>query len=109
MLNICYGDKLTAGQRAPLDALNSGGLLLAAPLVGNGAADVGRRSDVGRSGGAPKPPPKQNNPTPQVQPKEDGVMREETEELKEIDGHLVRVVKGSLGYDSPEGLPVSIK
>nr|QGT33369.1 cuticular protein 16 [Microplitis mediator] len=100
---VCSADKLSPGQKAPPHATNSGGSSLKAPFAGNRAADVGSRSDVGRSGGS-RPPA-----TPPQAPKEDGVTREETEDLKEIDGQLVRVVKGNFGYDSPEGLPVAVK
>ncbi|XP_015125396.1 uncharacterized protein LOC107047167 [Diachasma alloeum] len=105
LLGVSHGDKLSPGQRAPLGAGASGGSALIAPLRG-GAADVGARLDVGRSGNNPPLPP----PKPAVSAKtEDGVTREETEELKEVNGELVRVVKGNFGFDSPEGLPVAVK
>ncbi|XP_011315194.1 probable H/ACA ribonucleoprotein complex subunit 1 [Fopius arisanus] len=106
LLGVSHGDKLSPGQRAPLGAGASGGLALTVPLRG-GAADVGGRLDVGRSGGNPPLPAPRQATSPAKT--EDGVIREETEELKEVDGQLVRVVKGSVGYDSPEGLPVALK
>lgn len=105
---FCGADKLSSGQKAPSHATNSGGVGLKAPFRGSrGAADVGARQDVGRSGGSPSPPRSPSPPT--AAPNEDGVIREETDDIKEVDGKPVRVVKGRLAYDSPEGLPVSIK
>ncbi|KAH0535146.1 translation initiation factor IF-2-like [Cotesia glomerata] len=100
---LCNADKLSPGQKAPPHATKSGGGSLQAPPPGSRAADVGSRPDVGRSGGSrlPAPPPQAH--------KEDGVIREETEDLKEVNGQLVRVVKGNFGYDSPEGLPIAVK
>ncbi|XP_031828351.1 uncharacterized protein LOC116425162 [Nomia melanderi] len=84
----CTGaDKLSPNQKAPLFARGSGGLILNTPLEDNKA---------------------RNRPIPSA-PKEDGVDREETEMLKEVDGQLVRTVKGSFAYKSPEGLPISVK
>ncbi|XP_074100840.1 uncharacterized protein LOC141528599 [Cotesia typhae] len=100
---LCNADKLSPGQKAPPHATKSGGGSLQAPPPGSRAADVGSRPDVGRSGGSRVPAS-----SPQA-PKEDGVIREETEDLKEVNGQLVRVVKGNFGYDSPEGLPIAVK
>ncbi|CAD6206374.1 GSCOCG00010043001-RA-CDS [Cotesia congregata] len=100
---LCNADKLSPGQKAPPHATKSGGESLQAPPPGSRAADVGSRPDVGRSGGSRLPA------TPPQAPKEDGVIREETEDLKEVNGQLVRVVKGNFGYDSPEGLPIAVK
>ena len=98
----CDTAKLSADQKAPAFAKGSGGLALKAPFEG-GAADVGTR----RLASPPIPgPPAAPSAAASVV---DGVVREETEELKEVDGQLVRVVKGSFGYDSPEGLPISVK
>ncbi|KAK0177916.1 hypothetical protein PV328_001914 [Microctonus aethiopoides] len=105
---VSRAEKLSTGQKAPLHAIYSGGVALRTPLIGKrAAADVGSRPDVGRSGGVvPKRPPAPQLPPP---PEEDGVIREETEDLKIVDGKPVRVVKGRLAYSSPEGLPVAVK
>lgn len=100
--SVCLAEKLAPDQKAPPFAKGSGGLSLKAPFEGgNGAADVGRR----RAQSNPAPPAAPSAAAAQV----DGVVREETEELKEVDGQLVRVVKGSFAYDSPEGLPIAVK
>ncbi|XP_043286334.1 translation initiation factor IF-2-like [Venturia canescens] len=100
----CTSEKLTPGQKAPASAKGSGGLALKAPYEAGGqAADVGRRG--GQAIPGPPAPAPSGGSTQQV----DGVVREETEELKEVDGQLVRVVKGNFAYDSPEGLPIAVK
>lgn len=83
----CIGDKLSPDQKAPQFARGSGGLILNTPFEDNKA---------------------RNRPIASANA-EDGVQREETEMLKEVDGELVRTVKGSFSYDSPEGLPISVK
>lgn len=98
----CTGAQLSADQKAPPHAHNSGGLLLRAPkegeryAAGSGAASVNTKP-TSAPAAAPQPP------------REEGVVREETEDLKEINGELVRTVQGSLSYDSPEGLAVFVK
>ncbi|KZC04759.1 PREDICTED: uncharacterized protein LOC107192629 isoform X2 [Dufourea novaeangliae] len=84
----CVGEKLSPDQKAPQFARGSGGLILNTPFEDNKA---------------------RNRPIPSAANTEDGVQREETETLKEVDGELVRVVKGSFAYKSPEGLPISVK
>ncbi|XP_076682167.1 uncharacterized protein LOC143376124 isoform X2 [Andrena cerasifolii] len=86
----CIGDKLSPDQKAPAFARGSGGLILNTPYDDNKA----RNRPISA-------PAAQNAP--------DGVQREETEMLKEVDGELVRTVKGSFSYDSPEGLPIAVK
>ncbi|XP_076248697.1 uncharacterized protein LOC143188373 [Calliopsis andreniformis] len=86
----CFGEKLSPDQKAPLFARGSGGLILNTPFEDNKARNQAISS--------PK--------SPNVQ---DEVQREETEMLKEVNGELVRTVKGSFAYKSPEGLPISVK
>ncbi|XP_043505322.1 uncharacterized protein LOC122526175 [Polistes fuscatus] len=81
-LTYCSAEKLSPDQKAPPFARISGGLILNTPY---------------ESGGNPT---SSNNV--------DGVQREETEDIKIVDGQPVRVVKGSYSYKSPEGLPVSV-
>nr|XP_033330569.1 uncharacterized protein LOC117222762 isoform X3 [Megalopta genalis] len=87
----CDGEKLSPDQKAPPFARGSGGLILNTPLEDNKARH--RPIQSGPSGSTAG----------------DQVQREETEMLKEVDGELVRVVKGSFSYKSPEGLPISVK
>ncbi|XP_053971373.1 uncharacterized protein LOC128872566 [Hylaeus volcanicus] len=89
----CIGEKLSPDQKAPLFARGSGGLILNTPFEDNKA----RKSPVASA-----------NVNVNANA-EDGVQREETEMLKEVDGELVRIVKGSFSYNSPEGLPISVK
>lgn len=84
----CTGEKLSPDQKAPLFARGSGGLILNTPFEDNKA---------------------RNRPISNVNAPVDNVQKEETEMLKLVDGELVRTVKGSLSYNSPEGLPISIK
>lgn len=90
ILGACYvdADKLSPNQKAPPFARGSGGLILNTPLEDNKA---------------------RNRPIPNTSNAVDGVEREETEMLKEVNGELVRTVKGSFAYKSPEGLPISVK
>ncbi|XP_014607338.1 PREDICTED: uncharacterized protein LOC106788520 [Polistes canadensis] len=83
-LTYCSAEKLSPDQKAPPFARISGGLILNTPYESGG--------QVGTSS---------NNV--------DGVQREETEDIKIVDGQPVRVVKGSYSYKSPEGLPVAVK
>ncbi|XP_043248708.1 uncharacterized protein LOC143342462 [Colletes latitarsis] len=85
------GDKLSPDQKAPQFARGSGGLILNTPFEDNKA----RNRPIGSANANANAP--------------DGVQREETEMLKEVNGELVRTVKGSFSYDSPEGLPISVK
>ncbi|XP_017887939.1 uncharacterized protein LOC108629654 [Ceratina calcarata] len=89
----CTGEKLSPNQKAPLFARGAGGLILNTPFEDNKA----RRGPASTS-----------IATANV-PVNDEVQREETEELKLVDGQLVRTVKGSFAYKSPEGLPISVK
>ncbi|XP_076649862.1 uncharacterized protein LOC143357335, partial [Halictus rubicundus] len=84
----CAGEKLSPDQKAPPFARGSGGLILNTPLEDNKA---------------------RNRPIPSGPTAGDEVQREETETYKEVDGQLVRAVKGSFSYQSPEGLPISVK
>lgn len=59
------------------------------------------------AGGLPSPPAKSAGSG--KPPAEEGVQREETETIKTVGNEFVRVVTGSVGYESPEGLPVFIK
>lgn len=78
---------MSPNQKAPLFARGSGGLALNTPFEDNKA----RNQPIASSN---------------VQ---DEVQREETEMLKEVNGELVRTVKGSFAYKSPEGLPIAVK
>ncbi|KOX78432.1 hypothetical protein WN51_07839, partial [Melipona quadrifasciata] len=89
----CAGEKLSPDQKAPLFARSAGGLALNTPFEDNKA-----RNRPISSANAPA----SNAPV-------DDVQREETEMLKLVDGELVRAVKGSFSYKSPEGLPISVK
>lgn len=84
----CAGEKLSPNQKAPLFARGSGGLILNTPFDDNKA----RKTPTSGGGNAV-----------------DEVQKEETEMLKLVDGELVRTVKGSFSYNSPEGLPISVK
>ncbi|XP_003249415.1 uncharacterized protein LOC100577771 isoform X2 [Apis mellifera] len=84
----CTGEKLSPDQKAPLFARGSGGLILNTPFEDNKA---------------------RNRPISNVNAPVDNVQKEETEMLKLVDGELVRTVKGSFSYKSPEGLPISVK
>ncbi|XP_046141828.1 uncharacterized protein LOC123987813 [Osmia bicornis bicornis] len=84
----CAGEKLSPNQKAPQFARGSGGLILDTPYDDNKAR---------------KTPVSSGNVV------QDGVQRDETEMLKLVDGELVRTVKGSFSYNSPEGLPISVK
>ncbi|XP_003693744.1 uncharacterized protein LOC100865429 isoform X2 [Apis florea] len=84
----CTGEKLSPDQKAPLFARGSGGLILNTPFEDNKA---------------------RNRPISNVNAPVDNVQKEETEMLKLVDGELVRTVKGSFSYNSPEGLPISVK
>ncbi|XP_068979799.1 uncharacterized protein [Bombus flavifrons] len=84
----CTGEKLSPDQKAPLFARGSGGLTLNTPFEDNKA---------------------RNRPNLNVNAPVDDVQKEETEMLKLVDGELVRTVKGSFSYQSPEGLPISVK
>ncbi|CAL7933526.1 unnamed protein product [Xylocopa violacea] len=84
----CTGEKLSPDQKAPPFARGSGGLILNTPFDDNKA-----RFRPMSNGNVPA----------------DGVQREETEMLKLVDGNLVRTVEGSFAYNSPEGLPISVK
>ncbi|CAK9829424.1 hypothetical protein ANTRET_LOCUS6767 [Anthophora retusa] len=84
----CTGEKLSPDQKAPPFARGSGGLSLNTPFEDNKA---------------------RNRPISSGTPQVDDVQKEETEMLKEVDGELVRTVKGSFSYKSPEGLPISVK
>ncbi|KOC61521.1 hypothetical protein WH47_05125, partial [Habropoda laboriosa] len=84
----CTGEKLSPDQKAPPFARGSGGLNLNTPFEDNKA---------------------RNRPISGGNPQVDDVQKEETEMLKEVDGELVRTVKGSFSYKSPEGLPISVK
>ncbi|XP_076764318.1 uncharacterized protein LOC143431448 isoform X2 [Xylocopa sonorina] len=84
----CTGEKLSQDQKAPPFARGSGGLILNTPFDDNKARY--------------RPMPNGNVPA-------DDVQREETEMLKLVDGNLVRTVEGSYSYESPEGLPISVK
>lgn len=84
----CTGEKLSPDQKAPLFARGSGGLALNTPFEDNKA---------------------RNRPNLNVNAPVDDVQKEETEMLKLVDGELVRTVKGSFSYQSPEGLPISVK
>lgn len=86
-MGYCVGEKLSPNQKAPLFARGSGGLALNTPFEDNKA----RNQPIASSN---------------VQ---DEVQREETEMLKEVNGELVRTVKGSFAYKSPEGLPIAVK
>lgn len=106
-VSSCMSEKLTPGQKAPASARGSGGSALKAPYEGGSqAADVGRRGGQANAGPAAASTSRGSSAPPQ---QVDGVVREETEELKEVDGQLVRVVKGNFAYDSPEGLPIAVK
>ncbi|XP_017753246.1 PREDICTED: uncharacterized protein LOC108545927 [Eufriesea mexicana] len=84
----CIGEKLSPDQKAPLFARGSGGLILNTPFEDNKA---------------------KNRPISNVNSPVDNVEKEESEMLKLVDGELVRTVKGSFSYKSPEGLPISVK
>ncbi|XP_012152973.1 uncharacterized protein LOC100883529 [Megachile rotundata] len=84
----CAGEKLSPNQKAPLFARGAGGLILNTPFDDNKA----RKTPISGGGNAV-----------------DGVQKEETEMYKTVDGELVRTVKGSFSYNSPEGLPISVK
>lgn len=90
----CTGEKLSPDQKAPPFARGSGGLALNTPFEDNKARN--------------RPITSANAPAANA-PVEDDVQREETEMLKLVDGELVRTVKGSFSYKSPEGLPISVK
>lgn len=87
---VCFTEKLSPDQKAPLFARGSGGLILKPPF----------ESDPK---GAVNPPVSTNIVS------EDGVERQETATFKLVDGELVRVVEGSFAYKSPEGIPVSVQ
>ncbi|KAK9295346.1 hypothetical protein QLX08_010299 [Tetragonisca angustula] len=89
----CAGEKLSPDQKAPPFARGSGGLALNTPFEDNKARN--------------RPISSANAPTANAPV--DDVQREETEMLKLVDGELVRTVKGSFSYKSPEGLPISVK
>lgn len=89
----CAGEKLSPDQKAPLFARGSGGLALNIPFEDNKARNRPITSANAPAASAPV----------------DDVQREETEMLKLVDGELVRTVKGSFSYKSPEGLPISVK
>jgi len=82
-------ERLSPDQKAPQFARGSGGLILKPPFEGARAIT--------------NPPASTNDVS------EDGVQREEIATLKLVDGELVRVVKGSYSYKSPEGIPVSVQ
>ncbi|KAH0946485.1 hypothetical protein HN011_011746 [Eciton burchellii] len=83
---VCFSEKLSPDQKAPLFARGSGGLILNPPLE--------------RGPRIMSPPANLANG--------DGVERKEIATLKLVDGDLVRVVEGSFSYQSPEGIPVSV-
>ncbi|XP_050448251.1 larval cuticle protein LCP-22-like [Cataglyphis hispanica] len=86
---MCFTDKLSPDQKAPLFARGSGGLILRPPFEGEPKVAV----------------------SPSVSTNvinEDGVERQESATFKLVDGELVRVVEGSFSYKSPEGIPVSV-
>ncbi|XP_012279329.1 uncharacterized protein LOC105699139 [Orussus abietinus] len=83
LAGACTAEKLSPNQKAPPFARGAGGLSLPTPL----------------EGGAPKSPSVSEN----------GVQWDETSDFKEVDGQVVRVVQGTLSYNSPEGLPIFVK
>lgn len=87
---LCFTEKLSPDQKAPLFARGSGGLSLKPPFESE--------QKVAAS------PPVSTNVL-----NEDGVERTEIATFKLVDGELVRVVEGSYSYKSPEGIPVSVK
>ncbi|XP_014203766.1 uncharacterized protein LOC106636047 [Copidosoma floridanum] len=97
-----HPDKLSANQMAPVHARSSAGRALPLPSGGSPPANVNRLP----GGGAARPNAGPAAPGP---PQEEGVQREESVSFKEVDGETVRVVEGTYGYQSPEGLPVSFK
>ncbi|CAL1687350.1 unnamed protein product [Lasius platythorax] len=86
---LCFTEKLSPDQKAPLFARGSGGLILKPPLESEQKV-------------ASSPPVATNVVS------EDGVERKETASFKVVDGELIRVVEGSFSYKSPEGIPVSV-
>ncbi|KMQ93046.1 hypothetical protein RF55_6891, partial [Lasius niger] len=86
---LCFTEKLSPDQKAPLFARGSGGLILKPPLESEQKI-------------ASSPPVATNVVS------EDGVERKETASFKVVDGELIRVVEGSFSYKSPEGIPVSV-
>ncbi|XP_029668383.1 uncharacterized protein LOC115238567 [Formica exsecta] len=86
---VCFTDKLSPDQKAPLFARGSGGLILKPPFESEQKI-------------AASPPVSTNVIS------EDGVERKEIATFKLVDGELVRVVEGSFSYKSPEGIPVSV-
>ncbi|XP_072744204.1 uncharacterized protein [Anoplolepis gracilipes] len=86
---VCFTEKLSPDQKAPLFARGSGGLILKPPLESEQKV-------------AASPPVSTNVVS------EDGVERNEIATFKLVDGDLVRVVEGSFSYKSPEGIPVSV-
>lgn len=88
ILTRSSGDVLSPTQKAPPFARGSGGLVLPLPLAGKARV--------------PASQPPGNNAV-------DGVQREEVTSFKKVGNETIIVVEGSLGYNSPEGLPVSVK
>lgn len=85
---MCFTALLSPDQKAPQFARGSGGLILNPPFESDQRAS----------------PPAFTNVI-----NDDGVQREEISSFKIVDGELIRVVKGSYSYKSPEGIPVSVK
>ncbi|XP_029163485.1 uncharacterized protein LOC114934938 [Nylanderia fulva] len=86
---LCFTEKLSPDQKAPLFARGSGGLILKPPFESEQKV-------------AASPPVSTNILN------EDGVERTEVATFKLVDGEVVRVVEGSYSYRSPEGIPVSV-
>ncbi|XP_043461325.1 N66 matrix protein-like [Leptopilina heterotoma] len=89
ILTRSSADVLSPTQKAPPFARGSGGLALPLPLAGKARVPASQ-------------PPAGNNAV-------DGVQREEVTSFKKVGDETIIVVEGSLGYNSPEGLPVSVK
>lgn len=103
-------DKLSPDTKAPAHALSSAGLsrTLRLPILRSGQTPA--HVSLLKPGG-PKSPASTSNSAegPASQPVDTAIQREEMTSFKEVNGETVRVVVGSYGYESPEGLPVSFK
>ena len=87
ILKPSAADTLSPSQKAPLFARESGDVVLQLPFGGETIDAV-------------SPTAKNNDGS--------GLKREEISSIKKVGDTVVQVVKGSLAYNSPEGLPVSV-
>lgn len=102
-------DKLTPDTKAPPNAINSGGIsrTLGLPLLRAGQTPA--HVSILKPGGSPPRPSQNTAEGPAPVPVDENIQRQESTSFKEVNGETVRVVVGSYGYESPEGLPVSFK